>query len=67
MAGISGGGPVSAVGGSMAAWVAGGGGQPQPGRETLTVEPLPGWVDDGEVIAGAPPDHQVEGAPLLYL
>lgn len=33
----------------------------------LTVQPLPGWVHYREVVAGAAPDDQVEGAPLLYL
>lgn len=38
--------------------------EPQP---SPTVETLPGRVDDGQVVAGAAPNHQIEGAPLLYL
>lgn len=33
----------------------------------LTIKALPGRINNGEVIAGAPSNHQVEGAPLLYL
>lgn len=32
-----------------------------------TKESLPGWVDDGEIIAGAPTNHQIKWTPLLNL
>lgn len=38
--------------------------EPQP---SPTIETLPGRVDDGQVVAGAAPNHQIKGAPLLYL
>lgn len=51
---------VSAMGACSGGWW-------QGNTETPTIEPLPGWVDNGEVVAGAPPNDQVEWAPLLYL
>lgn len=32
-----------------------------------TVESLAGRIDDGEIIAGTAPNHQIERAPLLDL
>lgn len=37
------------------------------GSAAPTVESLAGGVDDGEVIAGTAPNHQIEWAPLLDL
>lgn len=37
------------------------------GDEPPTVESLAGGVDDGEIIAGTAPNHQIERAPLLDL
>lgn len=33
----------------------------------VTVEAFPGRVDDGQVVAGASSDHQVERTPLQQL
>lgn len=37
------------------------------GRSSLTVQRLPGRADEGQVVTGAPTDHQVKGTPLLDL
>lgn len=37
------------------------------GDEPPTVESLAGGIDDGEIIAGTAPNHQIERAPLLDL
>lgn len=37
------------------------------GRSSLTIQRLPGRADEGQVVTGAPADHQVKGTPLLDL